>query len=112
MGIEIVVAQIESMLFGEAPYAGFHPRIAPAEEEAWQIRQRKRGWREMGHDGGGFDVNRSASIRHIQTKIDVIQERNQPFIKRAETIKDIPAHEHAMEFDEANGLANELRTNL
>ena len=39
MGIEIFIAHIEPMLFCEAPYAGFHPRIAPAEKEARQIRQ-------------------------------------------------------------------------
>ena len=65
----------------------------------------------MSNDSRWFDVDRSASIRYVQTKIYVIQERNKRFVEGAEMIKDVPAHEHAMEFDEADRPSDELRPN-
>jgi len=87
MDIEIFIAQVEPALFGKTPYAGFHPRIAPTEKEARQIGQCEGRRREMGDDSRRFDVDRSASIRYVQTKIDVIQKRNQLLVERAEALK-------------------------
>jgi hypothetical protein len=108
MPVEFGIRERKIVLFGEAPHAGFHPRIAEPQKEIGQVVPRVRRWREMGNHRSGFDINRPAGVRNRKAKVDVVQEGNELFVEETDTIEHFRKHEHAVEFDQCRPFTHQL----